>query len=630
MALDNIPSMTLHIGDGGLITVVDERPITDSVLIIGNAVDGPTDRPVSVNSRTVESLFGPLIFNDSYAPSSDKPYLKGKFNGNTLVKAFYEIAAGGCADIYLYRVGGTAATAYRCTGDTYPTTITTRPASSDLGFTIDAIYPGDVYNDVLLTLTLSSTSSGVADITAAVLDITQAGDTNGTTTYCDARKGATVSYNLITNSKRMMDFFYEVNSDPLNKTIRLYIAGSTSLEDSAISGIAAGLLASLPASAFPLDEEEYYFRLSGGVNGTRLDDYSTTGSKGVSGLYADLLEEDTGAFDMLQSVEADICYLACLYADENVGTALAPESVVKEFAEALHVASVENYPMRGVIGISTLGGSYTRAAVSARVGELIVSADNGVLLNSAGKVKLGTYTSQSAGDTTLFDGVDEDTGENVDYGRYLQIVAGPDAVLSQAKLGTYLDSPAGLYAGLLPTVAPSRAATNLTLPGLQGLAFDYTRREVNKLAGGQPWDDVTSTSGKGGSYVVLRRNATRDIVINLDNTCAGRESDYANDQVLNVVNTVASGVKSIVSPFFGHGNQTGTIQAMRTQLRNFLNTMSEQGIIAGGEGNGYELAVESSSLDAVIGRVRISLLLRPAMQIKEVLVVINVAPPAGQ
>jgi hypothetical protein len=209
------------------------------------------------------------------------------------------------------------------------------------------------------------------------------------------------------------------------------------------------------------------------------------------------------------------------------------------------------------------------------------------------------------------------------------MVAGPDVFIAQNQLGLYVDSPAGLVAGMLTTLPPDRTATNRVVPGQNGLVFEYTSREVNKLSGGQPWDSVALSSGLGGSYIVLRRNPAGNTVVTVDNTCASRDSDYANYQVLDIVNTVAAGIKRIVTPYIGQAGHTSTRTSMRTQIKAYLDSVAETRAITGGEGVGYNFSVYANALDTYLGRVRIELTLRPALQIKEIMVIINVAPPIG-
>ncbi|AOQ24709.1 hypothetical protein MTAT_20540 [Moorella thermoacetica] len=73
--------------------------VTDGVLLIGTAVDGPVEFPVSVRRLTeAEDLFGGMV-----APN-------GLPNEMSLIRGMRELYAAGCRDIRLMRIGGTFAT----------------------------------------------------------------------------------------------------------------------------------------------------------------------------------------------------------------------------------------------------------------------------------------------------------------------------------------------------------------------------------------------------------------------------------------------------------------------------------------------------------------------------------------
>ena len=55
----NLPGHLVEFEDGGTVLRTDVTPIsTDSVLLLGTAVDGPINEPVAIDMTTVESLFG--------------------------------------------------------------------------------------------------------------------------------------------------------------------------------------------------------------------------------------------------------------------------------------------------------------------------------------------------------------------------------------------------------------------------------------------------------------------------------------------------------------------------------------------------------------------------------------------
>lgn len=94
----NLPGHLVEFRDGGMALRTDPNPPnTDSVLILGTAIDGPVMEPIAVDINTVEVIFGKAI----------KP--NGVPNGSTLVRDFKQMWNSGCRDIRLMRTTGATA-----------------------------------------------------------------------------------------------------------------------------------------------------------------------------------------------------------------------------------------------------------------------------------------------------------------------------------------------------------------------------------------------------------------------------------------------------------------------------------------------------------------------------------------
>lgn len=95
----NLPGMLVEFKDGGSSLRFDSNDVnTDSMIILGTAVDGPYMEPVAVSIDTAELVFG------SDTNSNGTP------NGSTLIHAFKQAYEAGCRDIRLMRISGSAAT----------------------------------------------------------------------------------------------------------------------------------------------------------------------------------------------------------------------------------------------------------------------------------------------------------------------------------------------------------------------------------------------------------------------------------------------------------------------------------------------------------------------------------------
>ncbi len=94
----NLPGMLIEFKDGGsALRFENTDASTDSLLLLGTAVDGPIMEPVAVDYKSAELIFG------SDTDSNNVP------NGATLVHAFKQAYDAGCRDIRLMRISGSKA-----------------------------------------------------------------------------------------------------------------------------------------------------------------------------------------------------------------------------------------------------------------------------------------------------------------------------------------------------------------------------------------------------------------------------------------------------------------------------------------------------------------------------------------
>lgn len=94
----NLPGMLIEFKDGGSSLRFDDTDVsTDSLLLLGTAIDGPLMEPVAVDADTAEVIFG-SDYNSNGTP-----------NGSTLAHGFKQAYETGCRDIRLMRISGAVA-----------------------------------------------------------------------------------------------------------------------------------------------------------------------------------------------------------------------------------------------------------------------------------------------------------------------------------------------------------------------------------------------------------------------------------------------------------------------------------------------------------------------------------------
>lgn len=110
---ENLPGVKVDYQDGNLHTgAQSEQASTQSILIIGTALDGPVGEPVSVNAiggpKAAEKMFGGLLERRKVVENGEVKTVKVPHQGS-LIRAMWEALRSGNDDIRLLRVAGKTA-----------------------------------------------------------------------------------------------------------------------------------------------------------------------------------------------------------------------------------------------------------------------------------------------------------------------------------------------------------------------------------------------------------------------------------------------------------------------------------------------------------------------------------------
>ncbi len=558
----NLPRIELTTLDGQLVALND-RPPTESVLIIGNALDGPVDRPVRVNSiQAIEHLYGPVVFNSQYKGASNET---SGYSGNTLVRALREVQSGGASDIRLLRVGGVVASGNL-------NAVATGAITSGMVIKVEGRYPGRIYNQVTVTA-----ASGASTMTVTVAQPTVKG---GSFTV-EPVAGTTVA--------GMID---QVNTHPANRTVVLSLTtGTGSINAASFNGTVT---------------------LAGGKDGTTNDQLATDKTD-----YYTWLTQTGGAFELLEDYNADVVYLAGLHIDDVVIAANSNRSIAGEFSAYLAGRTLD-WPCLGVIGTRPLLDYSTKAKVAAHYTALTQST-------SGWRDTAHTWTAAGYFMNNGFNYSSGTLEQDVDGGAYLQVVAA-DVIFNDRDLGLYVGTAAGVYAGTIAALKPHNPATHKPVNGIFGMPYEFSKAQLDSLVGGVGRDIDADELGSS-AYVTVRRIEGRGILWTRDVTAADRNSDFKDLQPLRIANAVHKGIKEIAFPFLGQPNDIPHRQALETSIKTFLEGMYDAGALLGRDGVGYILQVRGGQnpLDNLLGILYIDVTLRPALQIKAIKVQVRLS-----
>lgn len=324
--------------------------LTDKLMIIGTALDGPTNTPVAISDlSTAIATFGPMVYKNEYVDSTNgRP--EGARSGNDLVEAIERALAAGCTNIVAVRVPGERATLALGTDK----------------LIFRGLFDGAVYNTVTVAV-----ASGATNWTLTINQPTE--------------RGGVITLSLPGTTK-LSDVVEAINNHPQNGTVI------------ASTGKPGDALSTVPTStAQPL---------ANGKDGTRADRLSQT--NGYKALYDLLTEPTSGTFVLVEDQEPDVVYLSCLYADDQVATD-GQKSILPAFASFVHRLSTQK-AAHGVLGARPFVATDTVSLSSYYSSAYL---DNAYATLSDHRIKLGRFLAKHPDMVKTVDGVEVDLGRYV-------------------------------------------------------------------------------------------------------------------------------------------------------------------------------------------------------------------------
>lgn len=547
----------------------DTPPTTNRLLIIGTAVDGPINQPIRItNTQTAEKIFGPAKYANGYKDPDD--VVSGKRNGATLPLAVKEALRAGATDVWLCRATGTKAA---------------NSTAFSSYFDMEAIYAGDIYNDVSLTMA------------------TGTGSATGTVTFTlsqPAVKGGDVTIALPVTTT-VEETILRINDHPDNTTLYIDpLTFPTTLTDTLA------------------DMSDGTESLSGGANQTDAPGEALATSKAL--FATKLVATDTGTFDMLlgDRFQFNHAVLAGLYIDDEVVNADASASIYEDFTAWIEQMSKVARPCMGWLACRPTGIK--------DVADLITYVNTSLLATTAGyydedanHIKAGPFLNEGNFITDV-------NGNSIDLGGRVVVTAGTDVIWSHPDVGRYLDS-FHIWAAAKSTVLPPEQSLQYTpCDTCLGFANRLPGKYADLLAAGIGADEASLTSGKGAYMVLIPnfRNPNGPRVIYDDSTSAFRNSPFRQAQLVDLINSIHVDVYDRLINYIGKPTSLSTQAAMKADIKAVLDGYVESGGLRGGEGLGYSYDLEIRGTDQDLGIVRVNLSVHPSTSIRAIVQTITV------
>ena len=298
---------------------------------------------------------------------------------------------------------------------------------------------------------------------------------------------------------------------------------------------------------------------------------------------------EQGAYQILENYNVDYIYPAGVYADSKQ-TVNPNSSFHYELALLCAVLTYRTKMTHGFIDVKP-NSNTTLVGIQKHV-------DNLLKYNNLHYMK----------DANGNDLVDKE-GNKMDLGWYTSVVAGPDPVIVSNTLGTYYGSAAIAYAALNASIKPESAPTNKALPGVKGMKYKFSNKQMNDLVGNRmvvfKLKNEGTATASSTPYVV-------------DGCTAGApNSDYARLSTVKVVTDVVDQIREVADPFIGEPNTVEQRNALSALISKRLSYLMEQGEILH-----YEFEINATIQQVVLGECSIALTLVCPMELRKITTVV--------
>lgn len=304
---------------------------------------------------------------------------------------------------------------------------------------------------------------------------------------------------------------------------------------------------------------------------------------------ADGYLEVQGAYQILENYNVDYIYPAGIYAN-SVQTVNPHSSFHHELALLCAVLTYRTKMTHGFIDMKP-NSNTTLVGIQSYVSDLL-------------KYNNTHYMRDENGD----DIVDAE-GNKMDIGWYTSCVVGPEPVMVSDTLGTYYGSPAIAYAALNASLKPESAPTNKALPGVKGMKFKFSNKQMNEIVANRMV--VFKLKNEG--------TATASSVPYVVDGCTSgaANSDYTRLSTVKVVSDVVDQIREVADPFIGEPNtieQRNALSALISKRLSYL--------LNNGEIQHYEFEINATIQQVLLGECSIALTLVCPMELRKITTVV--------
>ena len=298
---------------------------------------------------------------------------------------------------------------------------------------------------------------------------------------------------------------------------------------------------------------------------------------------------EQGAYQILENYHVDYIYPAGVYADAQQ-TVNKNSSFHQELALLCAVLTYRTKMTHGFIDVKP-NANTTLVGIQKYVDKLLAYDNYHYMKDSDGNEIVDT------------------DGNKMDIGWYTSIVVGPEPVMISDTLGTWYGSPAIAYAALNATLKPESSPMNKALPGVKGMKYKFSNKQMDALTGNRMV--VFKLKGEGTTTA----SSTPYVV---DGCTAGNENcDYRRIATVKVVTDVIDQVREVSDPFLGEPNTVEQRNALSALISKRLSYLLSQGEI-----QYYEFEINATIQQVLLGECTISLTLVVPQELRKITTVV--------
>lgn len=302
-----------------------------------------------------------------------------------------------------------------------------------------------------------------------------------------------------------------------------------------------------------------------------------------------------GAYQILENYNVDYIYPAGVYADSKQ-TINKHSSFHHELALLCAVLTYRTKMTHGFIDVKP-NSNTTLVGVQKYVDSLLSYNNVHYMMNADGENIVDT------------------DGNMMDIGWYTSVVVGPEPVMLSDTLGEYYGSPAIAYAALNATIPAQSAPTNKPIPGVKGMKFKFSNKQMNELVANKfvvfKLKNEGTATASSTPYVV-------------DGCTAGAStSDYTRLSTVKVVTEVVDQVREVADPFIGEPNTIEQRNALSALISKRLGYLMERGVI-----QYFEFEIDATIQQVLLGECNIALTLVPPLELRKITTVVSLRAAA--